>query len=93
MRDHLHPRLTIMGVVMTVFDGRTNLAQQVVEEVRCYFPQRIFNTFIPRGVRISEAPRYSRTIAEYDPSSRGVQAYAAFADEVLRRIDRQAVAR
>ncbi len=93
VRDHLNPRLTIVGVVMTMFDGRTNLAQQVVEEVRRYFPQRIFNTLIPRSVRISEAPSYGRTIAEYDPSSRGAQAYAAFADEVLRRIDRQAVVR
>jgi chromosome partitioning protein len=93
VRDHLNPRLTIVGVVMTMFDGRTNLAQQVVDEVRRYFPQRIFSTLIPRSVRISEAPSYGRTIAEYDPSSRGAQAYAAFTDEVLRRIDRQAVAR
>ncbi len=55
---------------MTMFDGRTNLAQQAVEEVRRYFPQRIFNTLIPRSVRISEAPRYGRTIAEYDLQSR-----------------------
>lgn len=93
VREHLNPRLTIVGVVMTMFDGRTNLAQQVVEEVRRYFPQRIFNTLIPRSVRISEAPSYGRTIAEYDPSSRGARAYAALADEVLRRVDRQAVVR
>lgn len=91
--DHLNPRLAIVGVVMTMFDGRTNLAQQVVEEVRRYFPQRIFNTLIPRSVRISEAPSYGRTIAEYDPYSRGARAYAALTDEVLRRVDRQAVVR
>ncbi|MGB9752901.1 MAG: chromosome partitioning protein [Roseiflexus castenholzii] len=93
VRDYLNPRLTIIGVVMTMFDGRTNLAQQVVEEVRRYFPQRMFNTLIPRSVRISEAPSHGQTIAEYDPPSRGALAYGALADEVLRRIDRQAVVR
>lgn len=93
VHEHLNPRLAIVGVVMTMYDGRTNLAQQVVEEVRRYFPQRIFNTLIPRSVRISEAPSYGRTIGEYDPASRGNQAYGALADEVLRRVERQAVMR
>jgi chromosome partitioning protein len=90
VHDHLNPRLTIAGVVMTMYDGRTNLAQQVVEEVRRYFPQRIFNTLIPRSVRISEAPSYGQTIGEYDPQSRAAQAYAALTDEVLRRVGKRA---
>jgi chromosome partitioning protein len=71
---------------MTMYDGRTNLAQQVVEEVRRHFPHRIFNTLIPRSVRVSEAPSYGQLIAEYDPQSRAAQSYSALADEVLRRL-------
>jgi chromosome partitioning protein len=86
VRDNLNPRLTIAGVVMTMYDGRTNLAQQVVEEVRRYFPQRIFNTLIPRSVRVSEAPSYGQTLVEYDPQSRAAQAYGMLADEFLQRV-------
>ncbi|HWQ11789.1 MAG TPA: ParA family protein [Roseiflexaceae bacterium] len=89
VRDHLNPGLTIAGVVMTMYDGRTNLAQQVVEEVRRFFPQRIFNTLIPRSIRLSEAPSYGQTIAEYDPHGRAAQAYTMLADEVLRRVGRR----
>lgn len=90
VHDHLNPQLAIMGVVMTMYDGRTNLAQQVVEEVRRYFPERIFNTLIPRSVRVSEAPSYGQLLAEYDPQSRAAQAYAALADEVIQRVERKA---
>jgi chromosome partitioning protein len=93
VRERLNPRLTIAGVLMTMYDGRTNLAQQVVEEVRRYFPQRIFNTLIPRSVRVSEAPSYGQLIAEYDPNSRAAQAYAALASEVLQRIGKKAATR
>jgi chromosome partitioning protein len=89
VRDRLNPVLTITGVVMTMYDGRTNLAQQVVEEVRRYFPQRIFNTLIPRSVRVSEAPSYGKLIAEYDPHSRAALAYAALAEDVIRRVVRR----
>jgi chromosome partitioning protein len=82
----MNPGLYIAGVIMTMYDGRTNLAQQVVEEVRRYFPQRVFSTLIPRSVRLSEAPSYGQLIAEYDPQSRGAQAYNALADEVAQRI-------
>ena len=92
VHEHLNSRLAIVGVVMTMYDGRTNLAQQVVEEVRRYFPHRICNTLIPRSVRLSEAPSYGQLIAEYDPHSRAAQAYVALADELLRRVDRRAVA-
>lgn len=90
VRDHLNPRLGIIGVVMTMYDGRTNLAQQVVEEVRRYFPQRIFNTLIPRSVRVSEAPSYGQMIGEYDSTSRAAAAYTNLAEEVLHRSQRRA---
>jgi chromosome partitioning protein len=86
VHEHLNSRLSILGVVMTMYDGRTNLAQQVVEEVRRHFPQRIFNTLIPRSVRASEAPSYGQVLFEYDPQSRAAQAYSALADELLRRL-------
>lgn len=90
VRDHLNPDLGIIGVVMTMYDGRTNLAQQVVEEVRRYFPQRIFNTLVPRSVRVSEAPSYGQLIGEYDPQNRAAQAYTTLAEEILRRGQRRA---
>jgi chromosome partitioning protein len=92
IHNHLNARLAIVGVVMTMYDGRTNLAQQVVEEVRRYFPQRICNILIPRSVRLSEAPSYGQLIAEYDPQSRAAQAYAALAEEVLGRVERRVAA-
>lgn len=85
VRDSLNPALRIIGVVMTMYDGRTNLAQQVVEEVQRHFPRLICRTLIPRSVRISEAPSYGKLIAEYDSLSRSAQAYAALTDEVLQR--------
>jgi chromosome partitioning protein len=88
VHDGLNRELTILGVVMTMYDGRTNLAQQVVEEVRRYFPQRIFNILIPRSVRVSEAPSYGQLLAEYDPQSRAARAYSALADEVLGRSEK-----
>lgn len=89
VQQQLNPRLSILGVVMTMYDGRTNLAQQVVEEVRRYFPQRIFNTLIPRSVRVSEAPSYGQMIAEYDPQSRAGLAYSVLTDELLGRLARK----
>ena len=65
--------------------SRTNLAMQVVEEVKHYFPQQIFNTVVPRSVRLSEAPSYGQSIFEYDPASRGAQAYRALSKEVEQR--------
>lgn len=86
--QHLKPTLGILGVVMTMYDGRTNLAQQVVEEVRRHFPQRICNILIPRSVRLSEAPSYGQLITEYDPQSRPALAYAALADELRGRVSK-----
>lgn len=88
VRERLNPTLRIAGVVMTMYDGRTNLAQQVVHEVQRHFPRLIFKTLIPRSVRLSEAPSHGQMIREYDAQSRGARAYAALTDELLRREER-----
>jgi chromosome partitioning protein len=85
IRDSLNPRLAIAGVVMTMFDARTNLSRQVVEEVRRYFPAYVFETVIPRTVRLSEAPSYGETIMSYAPATAGAAAYHALAYELMER--------
>jgi chromosome partitioning protein len=89
VRENLNPDLYVAGVVMTMFDGRTNLAAEVVEEVRQYFPQEVFKTIIPRNVRLSEAPSYGEDILAYAPSSAGCKAYHALTEELLSRVRRQ----
>ncbi len=86
IRDSLNPRLRVAGVILTMFDARTNLAQGVVEEVRGHFPSLAFETVIPRNVRLGEAPSFGKAIAQYDPQSRGAVAYARLAEEFLRRV-------
>jgi chromosome partitioning protein len=85
IRDNLNPRLRVAGVVMTMYDSRTNLSQGVVEEVRQHFPTLTFDTVIPRNVRLGEAPSFGRPISAYDPGSRGAIAYKALAEELIRR--------
>jgi len=85
IRDNLNPRLRVAGVVMTMYDSRTNLSQGVVEEVRQHFPTLTFDTVIPRNVRLGEAPSFGRPISAYDPGSRGALAYKALAEELIRR--------
>jgi len=85
VRDHLNPDLAINGVVMTMFDARTNLSAEVAAEVRKHLGATVYETQIPRSVRLSEAPSYGQPIALYRPDSRGAQAYAALADEFLTR--------
>jgi chromosome partitioning protein len=85
VREHLNPQLFISGMVLTMFDSRTNLAEQVVTEVRTHFPEQTFRTVIPRSVRLSEAPSYGQTILTYAPQSAGAQAYRALAQELLAR--------
>lgn len=84
---NLNRDLTLAGVVLTMFDGRTNLSQQVVDEVRGYFGDKALNTVIPRSVRLSEAPGYGQPITVFDPSSRGARAYQRLATEVAERLD------
>ena len=85
VHDNLNPGLHVAGVLLTMHDARTNLSQQVIDEVREFFGDRVYQTVIPRNVRLSEAPSYGQPILDYAPSSRGAQAYAALADEVLMR--------
>jgi chromosome partitioning protein len=86
VRDNLNPRLSVLGVLLTMHDIRTNLSNQVIEEVRSHFPNLAFQTVVPRNVRLSEAPSFGKTILEYDPTSRGALAYAALSREVAARI-------
>jgi len=79
----LNPGIGILGVVITMFDGRTQLTRQVVEEVQKYFGDKVFKTLIPRNVRLAEAPSYGMPITLYDPKSKGAIAYQAFAAEFL----------
>lgn len=85
VNQSLNPDLRIFGVVVTLFDARTTLAQQVEQEVRNYFEDLAFKTVIPRNVRLSEAPSYGQSILEYDAKSKGAQAYHELAREVIRR--------
>jgi chromosome partitioning protein len=85
VRATLNPRLELLGMLMTMYDPRTRLSAQVVEEVRRHFPQRTFDTVIPRSVRLSEAPSYGKPVLEYEPTSRGASAYADLAQELIRR--------
>lgn len=83
VRNAISPDLQVRGVIMTMFDSRTNLANDVVEEVRRYFPSKVFEAVIPRSVRLAEAPSYGIPISEYDPGSTGAKAYKALAHELL----------
>ncbi len=85
VRKHMNKDLQIEGVVLTMYDSRTNLSEQVAEEVRNYFQQYVYKTVIPRNVRLSEAPSYGQHILEYDPKSRGAELHLALAREVLKR--------
>lgn len=83
VREALVPQLTIRGVLLTMFDGRTNLSNDVVREVRQYFQNLVFDTVIPRSVRLAEAPSYGQPISVYAPNSTGAEAYEALAKEIL----------
>ncbi|HZY57478.1 MAG TPA: ParA family protein, partial [Rubrobacteraceae bacterium] len=85
VREELNPNLKVGGVLLTMFDTRTNLAHQVVEEVRSFFGDQVFQTVVPRNVRLSEAPSFGLPVALYAPKSIGAEAYAAVAQEVLSR--------
>lgn len=81
----LNKNLRIVGIVMTMYDSRTNLSAQVVQEVRSHFPNEVLQTLVPRSVRLSEAPSYGLSILEYDPNSRGAVAYSTLAREIMAR--------
>ena len=83
VRTNLNPDLEIEGVILSMFDGRTNLSVQVVEEVKKYFREKVYATVIPRNVRLAEAPSHGMPVIQYDPRSTGAHAYMEFADEFL----------
>ncbi|MDY6825861.1 MAG: AAA family ATPase [Bacillota bacterium] len=82
VRKHLNNALRIEGVLLTMYDSRTNLSEQVAEEVRNYFKHYVYKTVIPRNVRLSEAPSYGKNIFDYDPKSKGAELYRELAREV-----------
>ena len=81
-----NPRLEIFGVALTMFDGRTNFSTQVAQEVRRHFPGKVFNTVIPRNIRLAEAPSHGIPVTAYDRSSRGSVAYKAMAEEIKQKL-------
>jgi len=87
-RQNLNPDLELEGVVLTMYDGRTNLARQVGEEARKYFKEQVFETVIPRNIKLSEAPSFGQPIFGYDRGSIGASAYLALGQEVERRRSR-----
>ncbi len=86
VKRQLNPSLDLLGVLVTMYDARTNLSASVQQEVRRFFPDRIFETVIPRSVRLAEAPSYGQSIIEYDSASRGGVAYRSFAVELMGRL-------
>ena len=85
VKRSLNPALTIFGVLMTMYDGRTNFSAQVTEEVRRHFRGQVFATVIPRNVRLAEAPSHGLPVSVYDRWSRGAQAYEQLTDEILEK--------
>lgn len=85
VKKGLNPGLEIEGVILSMFDGRTNLSAQVVQEVKRYFGDKVYSTVIPRNIRLAEAPGYGMAITQYDPKSKGAEAYIEFAEEFLER--------
>lgn len=90
VREVINERLVVAGVLLTMYDPRTNLSQQVAQEVKQFFPKEIFQTIIPRNIRLSEAPSHGQTILSYAPHSPGAQAYGALAKEFLARNETRA---
>jgi chromosome partitioning protein len=85
VKAHLNPKLIVSTVILTMYDGRTKLADQVADEVRRYFGDKVLRTVIPRSVKVSEAPGYSMTIIDYDPGSRGAMSYLDASRELAER--------
>jgi len=89
VQENLNPGLHVAGVIMTMYDSRTNLAADVVKEIKQHFPDEAFKTIIPRNIRLSEAPSYGEDILAYAPDSAGCRAYEAITKELLSRVRRQ----
>src|SRR5213076_276774 len=89
VRANLNPNVDVRGIIMTMYDGRTKLADQVVDEVRAHFGRRVYETVVPRTVRLSEAPSFGQPIIVFDSTSRGAKAYRELAKEVCRDAKRR----
>lgn len=85
VKRRVNPNLEIYGVVLTMYDGRTNFSAQVAQEVRRHFPGKVFRTAIPRNVRLAEAPSHGLPVGAYDRTSRGAVAYHALAEEMMQK--------
>ncbi len=85
VQKKLNPRLKISGVLLTMLDARTNLGLEVIEEVRKYFKEKVFDTLVPRLIRLSEAPSHGKPIIQYDPRSKGSEAYLKLAKEIMEK--------
>jgi len=85
IRTHVKPELRVLGAVITMFDKRTRLSEDVMDELYQYFPDTIFRTIIPRTVRLAEAPSFGQTIVHYEPRGKGAKAYERLATEVLEK--------
>ena len=86
VKRRINPKLEIFGVLLTMFDGRTNFSTQVAQEVRRHFPGKVLSTVVPRNVRLSEAPSHGLPVTAYDRSSKGAVAYRAIAAEIKERL-------
>ena len=83
VKKHINPRLEVEGVVLTMFDARTNLSMQVVDEVKKFFTDKVHTSIVPRNVRLGEAPSYGLPITRYDAKCVGAEAYQSLADEII----------
>ncbi len=93
VKKHLNKNIQIEGALLTMYDMRTNLSNQVVKEVKKYFDNKVYKTVIPRNVRLSEAPSYGMPITEYDPRSKGAKSYTKFAKEFLKINEEEKIAK
>ena len=84
VQKNLNEELSLEGIVLTMYDARTNLSAQVAQQVRSHFPNKLYNAVIPRNVSLSEAPSYGCSIIEYDPLSKGAAVYKSLAKEVIK---------
>ena len=89
VKTHMNKDLKVEGALLTMYDARTNLSNQVVNEVKKYFGDRVYKNVIPRNVRLSEAPSYGMPISLYDPRSKGAKAYEKFAKEFIKMNDEE----
>ena len=89
VKQRLNPKIEIEGIVFTMYDSRTNLSQQVVDEITTFLPTKVYETKIPRNVRLAEAPSFGQPVIYYDSSSKGAESYRELAREMLKRNGKQ----